>query len=152
MTTRNIARKITVKEVCGKIEKPEAQTDLMNVFARVTAMTPQETQYGPYIDFRGQFEAVNLATSEVFHGTRMIVPPIVEYLIEAAIQQAQQDDQDDDVVLLAFVLGVEPSDNGSLGYAYTLKVAETKTEKDADPFQAIRTAATKALPAPSKAS
>lgn len=148
--TRRVARKITVADVCGKLAKGsvEGPRQIMSVLARVTDMKPQETQYGPYIDFRGQFEATNLETGEVHQGSRMIVPSIVEQELEAAFM-GQVDG--DDVLLAAFVIGVEPSERGSMGYAYTLEILNQENEGEiVDPFAAIRESAAKALPAPSK--
>lgn len=150
--TRRVARKITVADVCGKIAKGSVTEprNLMNVLARVTDMKPQETQYGPYIDFRGQFEAVNLETGEVHQGSRMIVPTIVEQELEAAFQSANAEGEG--AVLAAFTIGVQPSERGSMGYEYTLEIAGTKdTGEVEDPFAAIRDNVVKALPAPSKA-
>jgi hypothetical protein len=147
--TRNVARKITVSDVCGKIpahsiKEPKA---LMNVLAKITSATPQETQFGPYLDFRGQFEAVNLETGEVLRGSRMIMPSLIEQELSAALEEAEQ--TDGGVVLAAFTVGVEPSERGSTGYAYTLTVAEIGGDEVADPFAGFREIAVASLPAPS---
>jgi hypothetical protein len=147
--TRRVARKITISDVCGKVAKGSITEpkNLMNVLARVTSMKPQETQYGPYIDFRGQFEATNLETGEIHQGSRMIVPSIVEQELEAAFEGSESDG----VILAAFTVGVQPSERGSMGYEYTLEVAGTTDAGEIeDPFVAIRENVAKALPAPAK--
>lgn len=147
MTTRNVARKITVSDVCGKIAKGsiKAPKALMNVLAKITSATAKETNFGPYLDFRGQFEAVNLETGEVLRGSRMIMPSLIEQELSAALEEAKQ--TDGGVVLAAFTVGVEPSERGTMGYAYTLSVAEIGGDEVADPFAGFREVANKALPA-----
>jgi hypothetical protein len=147
--------KITVANVCGKIERSSVTEPyaLMRVLALVSSMKEEETQYGPYMDFRGRFEATNLETGEVVESSRLIVPSIVEDLLAADVAALQNEGGGN--VLARFEIGVKPSDRGSLGYQYTLKVEQAADENSrVDHFAALRLdgETAPALEAPKKAS
>lgn len=127
-----ILKKITVKGVCGEIEKPEKEIGLMTVYGLANSGTPDSSQYGDYVRFNGQFEAVDHKTGELFQSGTMIIPGIGEVLLYGALSNIGEDGGS---LRFAFEFGIKPSKSPT-GYDYTLKPL---TESNAsDPLADLR--------------
>lgn len=170
-----ILNKITMKKI-GAQPAPFSVKEaavLAHIFGKADGFKTGSTTYGLYDKFHGDFEAVNLATGEMYAGANLLCPPIMEALIKQALVNAGAEGgkvgnkaaHESDVegknatspVLFAFALGVRPTakkegarEVGS-GYEYTVSVLTPSRRSDAlESLRAISDSARKALPAPEK--
>ncbi len=132
-----MVRKITARIVCGKPDKKaiiNSEGDpiwLMTVYGNTHRSIPGETDYGPYLKFRGKFEAVNIETGEMFTSMNLILPPIAEELVEDALTREGVSSVD-----FALKVGVRRDDEAISGYQW---VAESVTETEGeDPVARMR--------------
>lgn len=132
-----MVRKITAKIVCGKPDKKEIINSdgdpiwMMTVYGNTHRSIAGETDYGPYLKFRGKFEAVNIVTGELFTSMNLILPPIAEELVEDALTREGVSSVD-----FALKVGVRRDDDAISGYQW---VAESVTETEGeDPVARMR--------------
>lgn len=122
-TAPRTIRKITLGN-CGaqptKGSVKEAE-DRLFVLALIGDYKEGNTQYGDYVAFLGQFLAVNLATGEQFRASKAIFPGIVE---EMLLTQVKQTIASGGVLQTRFNIGVEPSEKGSMGFAYNCVILD----------------------------
>lgn len=172
-----ILNKITMKKI-GAQPAPFSVKEaaiLAHIFGKADGYKTGSTTYGLYDKFHGDFEAVNLATGEVYAGANLLCPPIMEALIKQALinagaeggkvgnKAAHENDTEGknatSPVLFAFALGVRPTakkegarEVGS-GYEYTVSVLTPSKRSDAlESLRTISDGARKAtLPAPAAA-
>lgn len=172
----NILNKITMKAI-GAQPAPHSITEpkaLAHLYGKANGFKTGSTTYGFYDKFNGEFEAVNLETGEVFVGSSLLCPPIMENLIKQALVSAgaeggkignkaahEKDIEGKDTespVLFAFEVGVKPTakkegqrETGS-GYEYTVKLLTESRRSDAlSELRAVSAKARNALPAPAPA-
>jgi hypothetical protein len=133
----SIVRKITTKVVCGKPDKKEIINSdgtpiwLFTVYGSAHRMIPGESEYGPFIKFRGSFEAINPKSGEVFNSMNLLLPPIAEELIEEGLSV-----EGTTAVEVALNIGVRRDDSVATGYVY---VAESVHKSESgDPLQRLR--------------
>lgn len=140
----SIIKKITIKDVCGTVQKPESATTLMRVVGIAKDFDTGTTTFGEFIKFKGQFRAINIATGEAFDSGAMILPDIANNLIFGALSS-----EGANAVEFAFDLAIKPSKSPT-GYDYT--VQSLIESKEADPLSALLAVAPDlpALPAPEK--
>jgi hypothetical protein len=119
-----IVKKITVKAVSGGLEKPEKPTPIMTVYGLLTDSKPDHSDYGDYIRFSGNFEAVNMSNGEHFRSGRLILPGIAEGLLQGALEQEGVES-----VQFALEIGIKPS-KSPVGYDYTVKPLIETSEND----------------------
>lgn len=119
-----IVKKITVKTVCGKFEKPSKASKLMTVYGLANEAKADSSDYGDYVRFKGNFEAVNLATGEVFKSGSMILPEIAEQILSGALSG-----EDVNGVQFALEIGIKPS-TSPVGYDYSVKPVIDTGEND----------------------
>jgi len=134
-----ILKKITVKAVCGQLDKPEKATAIMTIFGLIRQATPDKSDYGDYVRFKGQFEAVDLETGSVYQSGTLILPEIAEGLLFGAVSGMDEDTQ----LQFALEIGLKPSKSPT-GYDYTVK--PLTDQGTADPLADLR--AKLALPSP----
>ena len=173
----NILNKITMKGIGAQpapwsVDAPKA---LAHILGKANGYKTGSTTYGLYDKFHGEFEAVNLETGEIYVGSNLLCPPIMEALIKDALKNAgaeggrignkaahEIDVEGKDTespVLFAFELGVKPTakkdgarEVGS-GYEYTVKLLTPAKRSDA--LESLRAISQQprqvALPGPAQA-
>jgi hypothetical protein len=120
----NWIKKISVKNVCGKVYAPEKQTELMTVVGVCTGTRTGSTQYGDFTGLRGTFHAVNLETGEAFRSSQCFLADDVTDMITSQLVMEGVES-----VEFAFSIGVKPSD-APIGYEYTAKPLLEPGEND----------------------
>ena len=135
MSEVNFIKKITVKNVCGKIEPPKQKgktVPVMRLIGLVTHYDIHDGQYGPSPRFKGQFEATNLlekGATPVRSGT-LYVPEIVADMIMGAFP-----DGEIRTVQFGVELGVK-ADDSPIGYTYEAR--PLIHHEDTDPLANVR--------------
>lgn len=133
-------RKITASTVCGKIEKTDKPQRLCLIYGTANRVKTGTSQFGPWVQLVGQFEAVNLATGQVFTSPYCILPDkVVNEVIAGAIESGQTG------VEFAYEFGIKPS-KSPVGYDYTAK--PIVKEQDNDALASLRAKIPQALLAP----
>ena len=91
MPDLTMKRKITVKDVMGPLVRPndgDKPTDLFTVIGHATGIRSGEDKYHAGQEFHaltGEFEAVNLATGEIFWAPQCFIPEPMHSLIVAQL-------------------------------------------------------------------
>jgi hypothetical protein len=132
MTTA-LKKKITVKDVIGKVipalkkagitEATDDEgsitgvifpdnTPILRIIGQVTGFTSGESDYGPWVKFRGDFQGTNLLTGEVCRSRAWHVPDLIGDDIVAALKEA-----DNTAVEVAGDITVSPMTSAQ-GYSY----------------------------------
>lgn len=135
MSEVNFIKKITVKNVCGKIEPPKQKgksVPVMRLFGLVTHYDIRESQYGPSPRFKGQFEALSLLdkSAKPLRSGTLYVPEVVSDMILAAFP-----DGEIRTVQFAVEIGVK-ADDSTIGYQY--EVRPLIHHEDTDPLANVR--------------
>lgn len=142
----NLIRKISPKNICGKLEKPSKATALYHVIGIASSTKTGNSDYGQWVALKGQFEATNLANGELSVAPICFLPEPLNSMIAAKLDETDQEgNQVNTSVQFAVEVGYKPADN-AYGYEYTTK--EIIESDQADPLAALRAEAKKALPAP----
>jgi hypothetical protein len=102
--------RITIKTVCGEIQKPTKETHLMRVYGQANGFKVATSQYGDSLGFTGVFKAVNAATGEVFTAGKCFLPKVVENQLGGVLSGV-----DANAVEFAFDISVKPAAN-AFGY------------------------------------
>jgi len=137
----DIVSKITVKGICGALKEPEKPVKLLQVYGLVRSSEVGKTTYGEYIRFRGNFEAVNLETGQMYQSGALILPAIAESLLYGAAASLEEGS----ALRFAFEIGIKPSKSPT-GYDYTVTPLVEGSEND--PLADLRSQV-KALPSSS---
>lgn len=143
----SLAKKITLKGVVGDLEelikgkKEGEKVIIMNVYGICDSHSVEETQYGPFVRFKGQFEAVNLLDNTVTRSGTMILPDVAADLLHSALISRQGES-----VQFGFGVGLKASKKSKTGYELTAQ--PLMKESAADPLAALRNEILGALPAP----
>lgn len=149
MSNAKIVSKLSLKALNaqpGKNSVKEGEAyDIAHLYGRTNKCETISTNYGDSTRFSGAFEGVNLKTQERAKSSRVFMPSVVEDLLAEAVAGL------DEGALLdfAFVIGVEYSEKGSMGYAYTVRpLIELKESDELSVLRGVSDAELKALPAP----
>ena len=117
----NLLKKITLKvissvdlEKTAKEMKEKEKRALVRVYGIVNSHDLGSTQYGDFLRFKGNFEAVDLATGDVYRSGQAILPQVAEDLLHAALVAAGGES-----VQFGFELGIKESKNSKTGYELT---------------------------------
>lgn len=157
-------KKITARDVIGKVEKEDHTVGVMNddgtpvldannqpVTRKVKVAVARDlfvvmgvardhrigrSQYGDSIVFTGNFEARRLSDGQVFVSTECIFPPIAQDMAISAYERAKALDPSA-AVDFAFLIGVAPDARGSEGFKFTCKLTRAATS-EADPLAELR--------------
>lgn len=135
---RKITSKIAVGLTAAEISKlgRKKRTDLYHVLGICNGTKEIETDYGPATGLRGNFETQSCLDGTVKQAALYWPPAFVAELINAQLLTGKG--QSGFSVQFAMTIGVEPSDEGVMGYAYYV---DTLQEADAsDPFESLRIA------------
>lgn len=84
----------------------------------LTRKSEDESQYGAYVDFHGEFRAVNMLTGEEFGSYRAILPGYPEEVLAAKFSG------DEGSLPFKMIIGVSPSDKSPVGYEHTVELVE----------------------------
>jgi len=104
---------------------PSGQTavDLFRVAGIVRGVRIGEAQIGQFVEFSGDFFAMNLTNGELVSSDRMIMPGITEPLRAALVESKGAGIQ------FSYVIGIKKSETN--GYDYTAKAIEKPMLDDA---------------------
>lgn len=137
-----LIKKITVKSVIGDVKKifkgVTEKTAIMRVVGIARSMQAGESDYGPWVKYKGTFNGINLITGEEMTAPYCLLPEVASCLIENQLSAEGVTS-----IEFGFDLYIKPSDT-PIGFEY---LAEPLVEpKDADPLSHL----SKSLPAPPK--
>lgn len=109
--------KMTVKTMDAQ-PKPmtvEVSTDLVSMYGMIRGKEMGQSNFGDFVKFKGEFEGVHLGTGEVYRSSVLILPKTLEEMLSNSVPDS------DGAVQFGVIIGVQPSDKGSTGYAFTMK-------------------------------
>lgn len=142
----SMVKKITLKTVTGGLSRKDTpeegeSVDLMTVIGQARRIEPASTDFGPYLRFKGAFEATDTRTGETFRSATLILPPVAQDILESAMGGES--------VGVEFALRISAvGDDSQIGFHYE---ADSLIEhEESDPLANIRNAVKKMLPAPDK--
>lgn len=128
MAEASVVKKITVKTVCGRLEKPTENKIVMRLFGQANGKQAGQSNLGEYVAVLGTFEAINTTTGEAMRSGRAILPPLVTDLIIGQLT-------DKGTVQFALDIGIKPS-TSPVGYDYFCK--PLIDSGDSDPLSALK--------------
>lgn len=144
MSQVNLIKKITLKTI-GAQPAPnsiDVTTDLCAVYGRADRMELGSTTFGEYVKFKGQFEAQNIATGEIFQSGELIVPEIVSDLITGAMEA-----NEGQAVEFAFIItAIADKKEGGQGRGYQFTAKPLIEEQKSDPLAMLRAKVTSSVP------
>lgn len=119
----SMRRKLTVQSVYGRLD-PMRQGDATrwygNWYCYITGAKEEQSQFGPYIRWLGDFKHEDLQTGEVTQSNTLILPGIASDRISAAYSGGANIGGAAQNVMLAFQLGTD-FDMNKAGYKFTLR-------------------------------
>ena len=124
-------KKLSTKTIVGRVKAPEAPEKLYSIIGVCNGMRTGESQYGGWVGFTGNFEAVRLKDGKVFAGPVAFVPEPASSMMLNALQRAEHANGVGSASIeFAFIVGVKPSDKAS-GFEYTVEPVLTAKQNDA---------------------
>lgn len=128
MAKLNLVSKITVSTLDAqpKAHSVKEDTHVATIYGRCTKKEVGQTQYGDFVKFGGEFEGVNAQTGEAYRAGTLIVPQILEALLDNAINV-----DENNAVDFAVEVWVKPSEKSKTGYVYGIKPLIEPAESDA---------------------
>lgn len=152
MSNVTLVSKLSLKALKAQPAKnsiePGKPRDIAHIYGRTNKCETVTSNFGDSTRFSGAFEGVNLATGERFKSSRTFLPNIVEDLLAEAVSGLDEGAFLD----FAFVIGVEHSEKGSMGYAYTVRpLVDLKESDELSALRDVSANELRALPAPAAA-
>ena len=143
MAKLNLVSKITVATLDAqpKAHSITVDTHVATIFGRCTDKKVGQTQYGDFVTFKGDFEGLNVQTGESYRAGSLIVPSILESLLDSAINTEENNSVD-----FAVEVWVKPSEKSKTGYIYGIKPLIEPAESDV--LALLRKQVISSLPAP----
>lgn len=145
---RKITSKTASNKTAAEIAKAgrEGKVPLYHIMGKASAVKKNLTDFGESTGLRGIFESIDAETGETRRAPIYWPPAFLAEQIEAELLTLEGDDKA--VIEFAYTVGVEPDDNGQLGYRYFIDEIRdpTASAEEADPFYNLR----EAVPAPAK--
>lgn len=125
----SLLRKISVKTVCGQVDPRELPKDdsvmpLMRVFGIVRGLKKGTTDYGEYVGFKGQFEAIDLKTQKRYISAVCFLPAQATEMIEGGYDGQNE-------LSFGFDIGVHYDKDIAMGYSYSVTAKKKVAENDA---------------------
>lgn len=131
--------KISVKTVFGKVEKPAEKFAAIRFLGIARRMSTGESQFGPWVKFHGDFQAINLTTGEEFVAKQALFPAVISDDLAAMLA-----DESVNEASFGFDLYIAPND-APIGYEYS---AESLIEQqESNPLALLAQSIAKPLPA-----
>jgi hypothetical protein len=129
-------RKITLKGVAGKVDlealikSPEKHFDLAKIYgtarrAKEESFQMPDGKVSNFIRFIGRFQALNIATGEIFEAGACILPGIAQDLLAGELGSDGSKE-----VMFAFLIGVNYVKDASVPFEYTVTSLVELTEDD----------------------
>jgi len=139
----NFIKKISVKNVVGDVKKiiGNDETCIMRVIGIVRAMQSGQSDYGDWVKLKGDFQATNLLTGDVYRSPNCFLPEIATDMIAGVFSE------DSEALQFGFDISVKPNDT-PIGYEYNC--ASLIEADDNDPLQQLVGSVKAALPSPKK--
>jgi hypothetical protein len=131
-----VSRKLTVKGIVGSpaglvtAEKPRLL--IARIYGTVQGAKPDESQYGEYVRFTGNFRGVNLLTGEASSSPSCILPETAEQLVFNAFNQLDKGSELN--FAFDFALEHDADPRNARGYKY---VTVTLLAEESDTLRAI---------------
>ena len=123
-----------------EVSKGQRDVSVARVIGFITGMESKSSDLGPYIAFKGEFEATNLLTEQVYRSGAMILPGVAEIPLVSEVASAAPGSR------VKFALDVTVTENisskGGTKFKYGVR-SLMEPSKDDD-----LTKLAKALPAP----
>lgn len=140
---KEIAKNAKGKDV-SVAKKNEHNSLLFRVGGIASGIESGSSQFGDWIAFEGQFQAVLIETGEVFRSPRLFLPGMAESLLKGAVTTATGP------VSFLFDIGVTPDPEGAVGYQWEV-TSQMEPDEGNDPVSQLFAAKdVPALPAPTK--
>lgn len=123
----SLIRQITVKTIKAQPPKDSITepTVIATLYGRCTEKKVGTSDFGDFIRFKGEFEAVNADSGESYRSGNMIVPGVLESLLDSSITV-----DENNAVDFAVEIWVEPSERSNTGYTYNIKPLIEPEESD----------------------
>lgn len=144
----NILKKISTKTAVSVMDFKQFTVDtavlrIMGICRK--AIPGEHPQYGRFLKFVGEFQAIDLRTGNISVSSVAFLPAPVDGMLEAALQGAE-----DSPVEFGFDITVHPRPDLQVGYEYV--VSEVIESAPSDPMAALAARMSqKALPKPVEA-
>lgn len=143
MSKLNLVSKLTVKTIGAQpprhsIKQP---TMLATIFGRCSAKEAGTSDHGEYVKFKGEFEGLNVSNGESYRASVLIVPKVLEGLLDQAISLDEVNAVD-----FAVEIWAEPNEKSITGYSYGVKPLIQPKESDA--LSALRALAMESMTRP----
>lgn len=98
MPARSYPKKLTTAtcglsvDLCEKVaaEQKGKEVPVLRIGGTVRSMEEKSSQFGPYKRFKGDFEAVNCVTGEIYRSGDCILPPCAETPIVDLVMRAKE--------------------------------------------------------------
>lgn len=125
-----LLKKISAKTLIGDIKqviegyKDGENVILFHVFGRANGIKTGTSNFGEWLCFEGQFEAVNVSTGETSQAPKCFLPDPIESMLVNALK-------DNAVVEFALEVGVKANSKLPMGYEYIVNpLVEVKQSDD----------------------
>jgi len=113
-----LVNKITSKDILGMakikideiLDKKDNEKDLYIIMGYVKTAVEKESQYGPFMEFKGSFKAKNLMDGKELIAGKMFMPPVVANIIAGVHTEGSE-------TSFAFKVGIKRADT-TVGYEY----------------------------------
>lgn len=150
MSEVKIVSKLSLKALKAQPPKNSVEDgkpyDIATIYGIASRAESVQTTFGDSTRFVGDFKGANIQTGESCRSTKVFLPGIVEEMLTQAIEESEGAN-----IEFAFIVGVEYSEKGSMGYAYTVRpVTQVKESNALAHLEEQVNAKLKALPAPAK--
>ena len=130
---KKLSSKVVVDKDVKSLRKIAEEGDkaLFNIMGIATSTETGAGDHGPWTALKGQFEATNLETGEVFQSAKAFLPSVAQDIVEG--QMISHGDGQVEAVRFAFEIGIKANDS-AIGFEYTcsslMKVADHNPLED----------------------
>lgn len=117
--------------------------DIATLYGAANRAEVVNTTFGDSVKFSGSFKGRNLLTGKTYRSNKAYLPGVIEDMLAEAVAESEGE------VEFAFVIGVEYSEKGNTGYAYTVRpLTKIKESDKLAALESLIEKELKALPAP----
>lgn len=137
MTEQTMLKKLGAKQILGNVKqvvKDQCPNDgdsykAYSIYGTSNGIKTGTSQFGDWMSFVGQMEAVNYVTGETFAAITCFIPEPLQSLLKDALQE-------NDTIEFAFTVSVKRRDDLKEGYEYL--VQPHKAAQESDPLANLR--------------
>lgn len=149
-----LVAKLSMKTVFGNARSALPENDgetsgpLVRIVGTAGSTKSGESNFGEWLAFIGQFQAVNLRTNESFRSGKLFLPSVAQDMLLGAMTSV-----DAAGVEFAFDIGIRRNDSAQVGYEYVVVPLLDVSESDpcARLMKQLASDVATALPAPTAA-